>query len=108
MLWAFAFAITLVCELPIYALLLRRPLRGVGRALAVGAALNLATHPVAWTLVVGGRAPYYAVEAGVWLAEAAMIFAAARALGRRLPAHECLLVSLAANALSAGVGLLVL
>jgi hypothetical protein len=107
-LWLFGFALTLVLELPIYVLALRRPLGGVARALTVGVAVNVATHPLAWTLAVGHRLPWVAIEALVTVAEAAMIFAAARALGRRLPIHESFLVSLAANALSAGVGLLVL
>ena len=108
MLWALAFAITLVCELPVYVLALRRPLGGVGRALAVGVAVNVATHPLAWTLAVGRLLPWFAIEALVTVAEAALLFAAARALGRRLPVHESFLIALAANALSAGVGLIVL
>ncbi len=106
--WLFAFALTLVCELPVYALALRRPLGGVARALAVGVAVNVATHPLAWTLAAGHVLPWLAIEALVTAAEAALLFAAARAFGRRLPLHESLLVSLAANALSAGVGLVVL
>jgi hypothetical protein len=108
MTWPLAFALTLLCELPVYVLALRRPLGGVGRALAVGVAVNLATHPLAWTLALGRVLPWLTIEALVTVAEAGMIFAAARALGRRLPLHESLLVSLAANALSAGVGLVVL
>jgi hypothetical protein len=104
--WLFGFVLTLVFELPVYALALRRPLGGLGRALAVGVAVNLATHPLAWMLAVGGLVPWVGIEGAVTVAEAAMLFAAARGLGRRLPAHEAFLVSLAANALSAGVGLL--
>jgi hypothetical protein len=107
-LWAFAFALTLLCELPIYWFALRGPLGGHGRALAVGVAVNVATHPLAWTLAVGRVMPWLAIEASVTVAEAALVFAAARALGRRLPLHESFLVALAANAFSAGVGLLVL
>jgi len=106
--WAFGFALTLLCELPVYIFALRRPLGGVVRALAVGVAVNLATHPLAWTLAVGHVLPWLAIEALVTAAEAAMLFAAARALGRRMPVHESILVALAANALSAGVGLIVL
>jgi hypothetical protein len=108
MTWAAAFALTLLCELPIYVLALRRPLGGVVRALAVGVAVNIATHPLAWTLAVGRLLPWLAIEGLVTVAEAAMIFAAAHALGRRLPVHESFLVALAANAFSAGVGLIVL
>jgi len=107
-LWAFGFALTLLCELPVYVLALRRPLGGTVRALAVGVAVNVATHPLAWTLAIGHVLPWLAIEASVTVAEAALLFAAARALGRRLPVHESLLVALAANALSAGVGLVVL
>src|SRR5262249_32377533 len=106
--WAFAFAVTLVCELPVYVVALRRPLGGVGRALVVGAALNLATHPLAWMLAVGHVLPFLGIEGAVLVAEAALLFVAARGLGKRLPFRESLLVSLAANAFSAGVGLLVL
>ena len=106
--WAFAFVLTLLCELPVYAFALHRPLGGTARALAVGVVVNVATHPLAWTLAIGQLMPWLAIETTVTVAEAALIFAAARALGRRLPIHESLLVSLAANALSAGVGLIVL
>ncbi len=108
MLWLFAFTLTLLCELPIYWLALRRPLGGNARALAVGVAVNLATHPLAWTLAVGRVMPWLAIEGAVTVAEAVLVFAAARALGRRLPLHESFLVALAANAFSAGVGLIVL
>jgi hypothetical protein len=107
-LWLFGFGLTLLCELPIYWLALRRPLGGNTRALAVGVAVNVATHPLAWTLAVGRMMPWLAIEGAVTIVEAALIFAAARALGRRLPLHESFLVALAANAFSAGVGLLVL
>ncbi|HEX6839730.1 MAG TPA: hypothetical protein VF334_24295 [Polyangia bacterium] len=106
--WAFAFVLTLVCELPVYVVALRRPLGGVARSLAVGVVVNVATHPLAWALAVGRVLPWLAIEAGVTVTEAALVFAGARALGRRLPLHESLLVALAANALSAGVGLIVM
>ena len=106
--WSFAFALTLLCELPVYVFALRRPLGGAMAALAVGVVVNLATHPLAWTLAVHQLVPWLGIEAAVTVAEAALVFAAARALGRRLPVHESFLVSLAANALSAGVGLIVL
>jgi hypothetical protein len=107
-LWLFGFALTLLCDLPKYWLALRRPLGSDRRALAVGVAVNVATHPLAWTLAVGRVMPWLAIEGAVTIAEAALLFVAARAFGRRLPVHESLLVALAANALSAGVGLLVL
>lgn len=106
--WSFAFFLTLLLELPVYAFALRRPLGGTLRALAVGIAVNVATHPLAWTLALGRVLPWLAIEGAVTVTEAALVFAAARALGRRLPLHESLLVSLAANALSAGVGLIIL
>ena len=106
--WAFAFALTLLCELPVYALALRRPLGGLGRALAVGVAVNVATHPLAWALAVGHVLPWLVLESAVTAAEAALIFAAARAFGRRRSLHQSCLVALAANALSAGVGLVVM
>jgi hypothetical protein len=107
-LWAFGFALTLLCELPIYWFALRGPLGGTRRALAAGVAVNVATHPLAWTLAVGHVMPWLAIEGAVTVAEAALLFATARAFGRRLRLHESFLIALAANTFSAGVGLIVL
>jgi hypothetical protein len=103
--WGFAFVGTLLLELPLYTLLLRRRL-GTTRAVAVAAAINLATHPLAWLAISAQVLPFIAVETCVWLTETLLIYVAGRALARAVPFHEALLAALAANALSAGVGLL--
>lgn len=99
-----AFSLTLALELPVYVLSLRRPL-GVARALAVAVALNVATHPLAWLASTRG-APFVAIELAVWIAESLLLFTAARALRRPVPLLDATLIALGANALSAGVGLL--
>lgn len=45
--WAFAFGLTLLVEVPIYAAAFRRVL-GWWNATAVGVGANLATHPLLW------------------------------------------------------------
>lgn len=107
--WAVAFAATLVVETPLYLL----GLRGVfelRRALLVALLLNAATHPLAWWLTVGGGSwwRFASVEAGAWLIEAWLLWALARVWCRHctLPLTDALGVSLVANALSAGIGLL--
>jgi hypothetical protein len=105
-----AFAGTLVVEAPVYLL----GLRGVfelRRGLLVALLLNAATHPLAWWLTVGGGWWRFAsVEAGVWLTEAWLLWAITRVGSRQgaLPLKDALGVSLVANALSAGIGLLLL
>ena len=77
----------------------RTTLRFVGIALLV----NLVTHPLAWALTRAWSWPRFAaVEAGVWVAESLLLIALVR------PASPVALAAVAftANALSAGVGLL--
>lgn len=107
--WAKAFACTLVLETPVYLFGLSR-LTGRSRASRdtvrfVGIALfvNLVTHPFAWALTRAWSWPRFAaVETGVWVAESLLLMALVR------PASPLALVGVAftANALSAGVGLL--
>jgi hypothetical protein len=110
--WAIAFATTLVAELPVYVLFSRRSF-AIRAAVAVAFLLNLATHPVAWSVFRFGHIsfPYgfLAVEAGVVLAEALLLFAAAhsRFACQPLRATTCLAISFAANCSSAGLSLLV-
>jgi hypothetical protein len=107
--WAKAFACTLALETPVYLFGLSR-LTGRSRASRhavrfVGIALfvNLVTHPFAWALTRAWSWPRFAaVEAGVWVAESLLLIALVR------PASPLALAAVAftANALSAGVGLL--
>ncbi len=103
--WARAFAFTEVVEVPIYVLLLGGRHR-VARAFAASAI----THPILWWVIPRlwpfGYWPYVvAGETFVVLVEAAWI----RATGHREPLwsrKSPLLLSFAANAASAGLGML--
>ncbi|HXJ18695.1 MAG TPA: hypothetical protein VMT03_00570 [Polyangia bacterium] len=106
--WAVAFACTLALETPVYVLGLRRTV-GARRAALWSVALNLSTHPSAWALTRAWSWPRFgAVETGVWLLESAGLLALLR-LGapRTIPAARALALTLTANALSAGFGLLI-
>lgn len=109
--WATAFALTLLFEGPLYLLLLRSAL-SPWRALAATLALNLATHPIAWSAITMAAQPFpwvfVGVEAAVALAEGLLLFAAARTrlFRRRLGLAEALAIALAANGFSAGLGLM--
>jgi hypothetical protein len=107
--WAKAFACTLLLETPVYLFGLSRltpksrALRDTWRLLGIAVALNVATHPFAWALTRAWSWPRFAaVEAGVWMAESLLLIALVR------PASPLALavVAFTANALSAGVGLL--
>ena len=110
--WAIAFATTLLAECPVYVLACRRAFKA-GAAFVVALLLNLATHPVAWTVFRFGRIsfPYgfLAVEAVVVLAEALLLVAAGRSRFARQPlgGSTCLVISFVANSFSAGLGLVV-
>ena len=111
--WAIAFAVTLLAESPVYVLSSRRSF-ATGGAFVVALLLNLATHPVAWSVIMFGHISFprgfLAVEAVVILVEAVLLFAAARSRLARQPLRgsTCLAISFAANSFSAGLGLLVL
>lgn len=108
--WALAFVCTLLIETPVYFLSLRGAF-GVPRALLASLALNVATHPLAWSAIMSAPRPFptvfLSVEAGVTLVEALLLFGVGRSrLARRpLRAIEALAISVAANGFSAGVGL---
>jgi hypothetical protein len=110
--WAIAFATTLVAETPVYVLASRRSF-ATKAALVVALLLNLATHPLAWTVFRFSRVSlplgFLGVEALVVVAEAALLFAATRTrvAHLRLSVSRCLAISFAANSFSAGLGLLV-
>jgi hypothetical protein len=106
--WAIGFALTLALETPVYVLGLRRrmPAR---RAALWSLGLNLLTHPAAWTLTRSWSWPRFAaVEIGVWLVEATVLILALP-VPRADVSGRVAVVALAftANALSAGVGLLI-
>lgn len=108
--WLRAFGLTLLVELPIAGLLLARVEPGAPkRAAAIVAAVvvaNLATHPLVWFLFPGLALRYAArlTLSEVWavMAEAGIYLLVWPALRFR----RALLVSLAANAASALLGLL--
>ena len=116
--WAKAFACTLLLETPVYLFGLSRatqmaratpraPRRSRSRAtlrfVGIAVLVNSITHPFAWALTRAWSWPRFAaVEAGVWVAESLLLIALVR------PASPLALAAVAftANALSAGVGLL--
>lgn len=109
--WARDFAGTLLLEGPLFVLLLRpalSPLKGAAAVLA----LNLLTHPLAWWAIASAAQPlpwrFLGVEAAVVAVEGLLLAGASRApwFRRPLKTGEALAIALAANALSAGVGLM--
>jgi hypothetical protein len=104
--WFRAFLLTLVVEIPIVALLLRRWERSWPRLLLLICFANLASHPAVWfvltqLLVIG--TPGYIVIAEGWAigCEALFYWAAFRGL----PVRRAIVASLVANAASFAVGL---
>jgi hypothetical protein len=112
LLWAIGFACTLALETPVYVLGLRRAVPARRAALwSLGA--NLLTHPAAWALTrVWSWPRFAAVEIGVALVESAVLLALLRAstsgAARSIRGPALAFgVAVTANALSAGVGLLI-
>jgi hypothetical protein len=108
--WPLAFMVTIIAETPVYLLALRRTI-GWRRAALVALLLNVATHPVAWSVITHAREPFPAVfllvEAVVLVTEALGLFVLGRLAWsrRRIGIVEAFAMSLAANGLSAGLGL---
>ena len=106
--WFRAFLLTLVVEAPIVALLLRRWEPSWPRLLALIFFANLASHPAVWfvftQLLVIGTLGYLVVAEGWAIGCEALFYWAAF---RGLPVRRAIVVSLAANAASFAVGLLV-
>lgn len=104
-----ALGLTLLLEVPVYAVALRRALGYSTEASAVtGTVINLVSHPVAFLVVMphivrplGFWPALTAVEAGVWILESSLLWLWARRDLDLLAA-----AALAANALSLAVGLL--
>lgn len=109
--WLPAFLGTLATEVPVYVWTLRASL-GFRRAVLTALALNVVTHPLAWTVIARAPLPFpggfLAIEASVWAVEASVLklLSHSRWARRRLSWPEALAMSLAANGLSAGTGLL--
>jgi hypothetical protein len=103
--WLRAFGLTLLVELPIAAAMLApvepRPLRRVAAVVVA----NLATHPLVWFLfpglALGWPARFALAELWALGAEAAVY----RTIWPALRFRRALLISLAANGASAGLGL---
>lgn len=106
--WLRAFALTLAVEVPIVALLLRRWEPSWLRLLALVFFANLASHPAVWfvftQLLLIGTPAYLAVAEGWAVGCEALFYWAAF---RGLPVRRAIVVSLAANAMSFAVGLLI-
>jgi hypothetical protein len=107
-LWFRAFMLTLVVEAPIVALLLRRWEPSWPRLLALIFFANLASHPAVWfvftqLLVIGTPGYLVIVEGWAIGCEALFYWAAVRGL----PVRRAIMASVAANAASFAVGLLV-
>lgn len=108
--WLPAFLLTVATECPVYLLALRHFLGWRG-ALFTGFALNVASHPIAWSTITGARNPFpwvfVPVEVSVLLFEAVLLIAIGRAAWsrERITVLEGFAISLAANGLSAGLGL---
>jgi hypothetical protein len=103
--WAKAFALTLVLELPIVFVGLRRFEASRVRLLALAAFANLATHPVAWfvfpELPIAPWTSFGLAECWACAAEALFFLAAFRGVSWR----RAVMVALIANVTSLGIGL---
>jgi hypothetical protein len=109
--WFTAFTLTLLVELPVYVLLLRRWCRPA-RAAALGLVANLVTHPALWftlKMLAADRWQWAALFVGaellVWLLEWCVLLVGLR--GRRATAGELAAVAGVANLSSALLGLVI-
>ncbi len=108
--WAWAFAWTLALELPVYALILRRWVRGGLPLLAVLLGINVATHPALWYLAPRFW-PYWlwvlTIELGVVMIEALLLTLYLRRQSVPLPWLRALIAAFIANAFSTLISFLV-
>ncbi|MGE0143604.1 MAG: hypothetical protein AB7I19_07450 [Planctomycetota bacterium] len=98
--WLRAFALTLAIEVPI--VMVMAPRRRCLRTFGVASCTQMFTHPLAWLAFQQGILGWWSVESAVVLVEAAIY---SPVFGRRTLAF---VVSLIANAISAGLGTLLL
>jgi hypothetical protein len=109
--WPVAFILTLATEMPVYGLALRRTMAWWS-TLLLALLLNLLTHPLAWTAITRSKAPFlqifFSVEAAVVGVEALVLFTVGRTSWSRHPLTpvRALAIAAAANAMSAGLGLI--
>jgi hypothetical protein len=109
--YAAALGLTLLIEMPTYAVVLRCGLSIRSRGgLAAGAAVNLISHPIAFLIVMPALArplgffpALAAIEAGVWICESALLW-----LWLRRDVDLVSAAALLANAVSLAVGLLLI
>ena len=102
-----AYALTLLLETPIYWFFLVGYTR-TEKAVALSLLVNTITLPVVWfvlpPLLISNYLLYFAIaELFAWLAEAAMV----KLAFQEMPWERAILAALAANAVSAGMGLLI-
>jgi len=104
LLWIEAFLLTLVLELPIIAVLLRKEEPSLARLVALAFFANLSTHPLVWFVVPAAVHPPWAAfwtsELLAWLLEAAFF----RLVVLRLSWRKACLTSALVNAVSALAG----
>ncbi|MFT7582858.1 MAG: hypothetical protein ACI9MR_004542 [Myxococcota bacterium] len=109
--WLTAFAMTLAIEVPIYVLVLRKPMRGWAQPLFVGILAQCITHWAVWFVAPHwelSRTDYVLwlllVELGVTLVEALWVALWLSGLGWKRALFWGLLVSLLANVVSTLIG----
>ncbi len=113
MTWSTAFLFTLALEIPVYAVVLHRHLRWRLFLFAILLGNSL-THPIVWNTILrfeSYRTGFFVLESFAVVAEAGVILASARALGRTAPRPtilRCFGAALLANAFSAFIGPLLL
>ena len=104
LLWFEAFLLTLVLELPILALLLRKEEQSRARLVALAFFANLSSHPLVWfvvpAVVQSPWAAFVTSELLAWLLEAGFF----RLVFFRLSLRKACLTSAIANAVSALTG----
>lgn len=106
---AFTVPLTVLLELPVLIAYVHRRSKSLKLWVTLGVAVNLVTQPLLWSMAIGGGLRYFPwttlaiVEGGIWLVEAVLLYLPLR---RQATFPAVLLLSLAMNALSFGLGLL--
>jgi hypothetical protein len=106
--WVVGFLTTLAFEIPATLLMLGTSLYPPSRVVVASLLVNLATHPLAWLLVLHSSAHYWTVLPVAELVIIAVEGVGLRVLLTKTPLGRALLVSAAANTLSCLGGMLVL
>jgi len=106
---AFTVPLTVLIELPVLIAYAHRRNKPLKLWVTLGVAVNLVTQPLLWSMAIGGGLRYFPlttlaiVEGGIWWVEAVLLYLPLR---RQITFPAMLLLSLAMNALSFGLGLL--